>query len=67
VLLPKYRLDELPAKVEKIVAEAPQAGPGSSGDGYLRRRGVPILSRGVGGAQLGTRPEREVLRLDERE
>jgi hypothetical protein len=36
----KYRPDELPAKVEKIVAEAPQAGPGASGDGYLQRRGV---------------------------
>jgi hypothetical protein len=66
VLLPKYRPDELPAKVEKIVAEAPQAGPGSGGDGYLQRRGVPILSRGVGGAMLHSRPEREVLWLDDR-
>jgi hypothetical protein len=62
----KYRPDELPAKVERIVAEAPQAGPGSSGDGYLQRRGVPILSRGVGGAMLHSRPERQVLRIDER-
>jgi hypothetical protein len=62
----KYRQDELPAKVQKIVADAPQAGPGSSGDGYLQRRGVPILSRGVGGAMLHSRPERQVLQLDKR-
>jgi hypothetical protein len=62
----KYRPDELPAKVEKIVSEAPQAGPGSSGDGYLQRRGVLILSRGVGGAMLGSRPERGILKLDRR-
>jgi hypothetical protein len=65
VLLPKYRPDELPAKVEKIVSTPSEVAPGSSGDDYLRRRGVPILSfGGAGGSMLNTRPEREVLKLE---
>jgi len=62
----KYRPDELPAKGQKIVSEPSQLTPGSSGDDYLRRRGVPVLSFGVAGAMANTRPDRAIMRLDKR-
>lgn len=34
----------------------------TAGGDHLRLRGIPVLAHGVGGAQLGSRPEREVLR-----
>jgi hypothetical protein len=65
--MPKYRPNEQAAKVERIVSTPLEVAPGSSGDDYLRRRGVPILSfGGAGGSMLHTRPERQVLRLDDR-
>jgi hypothetical protein len=66
VLMPKFRPDELPAKVQKIVSTPSEVAPGSSGDDYLRRRGVPVLSVGVAGVMANTRPDRAVLQLDKR-
>jgi hypothetical protein len=67
-LLPRYRPDDSGDRVSKAVgvSETAQAGPGAAGGGWRHLRGLPVLTYGVGGAMLGTRPEREVLKLDRR-
>jgi hypothetical protein len=64
LLLPRFTANETSKRVDKAVQAGEAVQAGSSGDDYLRRRGVPILSYGVGGAMLYSRPERQVLRLD---
>jgi hypothetical protein len=64
VLLPKFRPNELPAKVEKLVSQPAQVVAGASGDDHLRRRGLPILGAGVAGAMANSRPDRAILELD---
>lgn len=59
-LLPRYRKEQsaqTPASMERTYTV-------SSDEKHIRLRGIPVLAQGVGGAQLGTRPERAVLRLD---
>jgi len=41
-----------------------QVGPGLGATDWRRMRGLPILTRGIGGTLLGSRPEREVLKVD---
>ena len=36
----------------------------SSGDDWERLRGLPVVSRGVGGTLPGTQPERELMRRE---
>lgn len=62
-LLPRFRRVE-PTIV--VPTTAPEIHAAAGGD-HIQLRGIPVLAYGVGGAQLGSRPEREVLRLDKKE
>jgi hypothetical protein len=68
-LASRFRENDQAAKVDKAVqaGEAVQANPHTSGADALALRGLPVLIKGgFGGAVLGSRPERAVLRLDRR-
>ena len=68
-LASRFRPDDQAAKVDKAVraGEPVQVAPGSTGDDWQRRRGAPNIGRFTpGGAMFGSRPEREVLKLDRR-
>jgi hypothetical protein len=58
--------NEQATKVDKAVkaGEDMQVGPGLGATDWRRMRGLPILTRGIGGTLLGSRPEREVLKVD---
>jgi hypothetical protein len=63
-LLPRFRLDETPKRVQKAVAEAQAvlADPRARGDDWRRLRGLPCVARDVSGEMFGTRPDRDVIR-----
>jgi hypothetical protein len=67
-LPPRYLPDDSGARVKKASQEdgPMSAAPGSAGGDWRRLRGLPVLTFGIGGAMLGSRPEREVLKLDRR-
>jgi hypothetical protein len=70
-LLPRYEVDETPGKVAKAVREGEAAQvktfAGSTPAGDERRlRGIPCVGPNVEGSINYTRPDREVLRLDDR-
>jgi hypothetical protein len=62
-LLPRVRRSESRPSSTKV-PERSYFTP--AGGDHLRLRGIPVLAPGVGGAALGGRPEREVLRLVDR-
>jgi len=66
-LASRFRENDQPAKVDRAIqaGEAVQANPHASGGDALALRGLPVLVKGgCGGAVLGSRPDRAVLRLD---
>lgn len=62
-LLPRFR------KVEPtiVIPTTNQEIHTAAGGDHIRLRGIPCIAYGVGGAQMGSRPEREVLKLDKRD
>jgi hypothetical protein len=69
-LLAKFQPDDSPARVARAVQDGEAAQlttfPGTAGGDWRRLRGLPVVSEGVQGAMFGTRPDREVLKLDDR-
>lgn len=65
-LMARYRVDEMPAKVEKIVADAGSSDErisvGTAPGDWRKLRGIPALGPHVPGAMMNTRPDREAIR-----
>jgi hypothetical protein len=60
-LLPRFRRSQPePPPLQRSYAS-------SADERHLRLRGIPVLTQGVGGAVLGSRPERAILKLDRRQ
>jgi hypothetical protein len=68
LLAARYRRDDSGARVARAIQEDRpiSAAPGSAGGDWRHLRGLPLITRTVGGSMLGSRPEREILKLDRR-
>ena len=69
-LLPRFRPDDSGARVQKAIrwVEPMSAGAGPAGGDWRQPRGLPVIGRfTAGGAMFGSRPEREILKLDRRQ